>query len=132
MKRRWISFCIILFVLIATIPVVQGQTDQFSNSLVIVMGKCNSVSANALWLFGPKLMLNKRVTIASDGEEGERINALILPSKFGLYVGHENMVIQMDGVTGLVFWGEKSFLLQKSSPRIFVICKARDTWITYP
>jgi hypothetical protein len=89
------------------------------------------VSSNALWLFGGKFLVNKKVTIQTTGEEGEQIHALVLPPNFGLYVGHENMVIQMEGTTGFFFWGEKSILLQKASPRIATICKAGDIWITY-
>ncbi len=121
-------FCLFLLNLL---PLAQANTDYFSNSVVIIIGKSNTVTTPALWLFGCKLMLNKRVIVQANGEEGEIINALIFPSKLGFYFGYEHIYIQMDGAKGLFFWGEKSFLLQKASPRIFAICKARDIYVTY-
>jgi hypothetical protein len=123
-----ILFCLFL---LNYIPLAQAKTDYFSNSMVIIIGKSNTVESPVLlWLFGCKLMLNKRVIVQANGEEGEVLNALILP-KIGFYFGYEQIYIQMDRATGLFFWGEKSFLLQKASPRIFAICRARDIYVTY-
>jgi len=122
---------IICIFLLIFIPIVQADTDYFSNSVVIITGKCNTVSTTALWLFGFKIAYNKKVIIQANGGEGEKINALILPSKIGFYFGQENIYIQMEGAKGLFFWGEKSFLLQKSSQRIIAICKATDIWVSY-
>jgi len=131
MRRKCVVVGVLVVFLITTIPFVQAETDHFSNSIVLVIGKCNTVSTNALWLFGGKLLIHKMVTIQTNSEEGEKINALVLPPNFGLYFGHESLLLQMEGATGYIFWGEHSFLLQKSSQRIVAVCKAGDLWITY-
>lgn len=132
-KRRRGVFLGVIFCLflLNVIPIVHANTDQFTNSAVIIIGKCNTVTTPALWLFGFKFLFNKKVIIQANGDVGEKINALILPSKIGFYFGHENIYIQMEGATGLFFWGEKSLLLQKSSQRIVAICKAKDILVTY-
>jgi hypothetical protein len=118
--------------LINLLPVAQANTDYFSNSMVIIVGKSNTVNSPVLlWLFGLKFIVSRRVIVQANGEEGEMINALILPSKLGFYFGYEHIYIEMDKATGLFFWGEKSFLLQKASPRIVAICRARDIYVTY-
>jgi hypothetical protein len=129
-KKRVIVAGLLLLIL-TTMPLVQATTEQFSNSVVLITGKCNTVTTNALWLFGLKFMIHRKVTIQASGQEGEKIHALVLPPTFGVFFGHENIIIQMEGATGLFFWGGKSLLLQQSSQRVFVFCKAGDMWITY-
>ena len=121
-------FCLFL---LSSLPVAQANTDHFTNSVVLVIGKCNTVSTTALWLFGFKLVYNKQVIIQANGGEGEKINALILPSKIGFYFGYKNIFIQMDGAKGLFFWGEKSLFFHNVPPRIFAFCKAGDIWVSY-
>jgi hypothetical protein len=131
MVRKWVVVGVMFFFICATVPLVQANTDYFSNSMVVVVGKCNTVTATALWLFGLKVLLNKKILIQSSGGEGEKINALVIPPKLGVYFGHKNIMIQMEGASGLIFWGEKSILLQRSSQRIVAFCKVKDLWITY-
>ena len=114
-----------------SMPVVHANTDHFTNSVVLVIGKSNTVSTTALWLFGFKFVYNQQVIIQANGGEGEKINALILPSKIGFYFGQENIFIQMDGAKGLFFWGEKSLFFHNVPPRIFAFCKAGDIWVNY-
>ena len=121
-------FCLFL---LNSMPIVNANTDHFTNSVVLVIGKCNTVSTTALWLFGFKFVYNKEVIIQANGAEGEKINALILPSKIGFYFGQENIFIQMEGAKGLFFWGEKSLFFHNVPPRIFAFCKAGDIWVSY-
>ncbi|MBE3122281.1 MAG: hypothetical protein IMZ58_08765 [Thermoplasmata archaeon] len=121
-------FCLFL---LNSMPIVNANTDHFTNSVVLVIGKCNTVSTTALWLFGFKFVYNKEVIIQANGAEGEKINALILPSKIGFYFGQENIFIQMEGAKGLFFWGEKSLFFHNVPPRIFAFCKAVDIWVSY-
>lgn len=128
-----IGLVIILFCLffVNYLPLAEARTDYFSNSMVIIVGKSNTVNSPVLlWLIGPKFIVSRRVIVQANGEEGEMVNALILP-KIGFYFGYENIYIEMDKATGLFFWGEKSFLLQKASPRIVAFCRARDIYVTY-
>jgi hypothetical protein len=132
-KQRRVVLLALLFCLflLNVIPIVQANTDYFTNSVVIIIGKCNTVTTPALWLFGPKLIYNRRVIMQANGEEGEKINALILPPKIGFYFGYKNILIQMEGAKGFFFSGEKSLLLQQSSQRIFAMCKATDVYVSY-
>lgn len=135
MKRtgRLFGLCVVFFCLFLINPgsVVQATTDYFSNSVVLIWGTSQSVSSTALWLFGPKCMLLKRVTIQANGLEGEMINAVVFPPKIGFYYGYENIHIQMHRVTGLFFWGKRSLFFESEPPSICAMCKARDIWITY-
>jgi hypothetical protein len=118
-------------VLLNWMPLAQANTDQFTDSIVIIVGKCNTVSSPALWLFGFKFLLNRHVYIQASGEQDEKLTALVLPSKIGFYFGQEDMIIELNGAKGLFFRGEKSFLFQNTPQRIVAVCKASDIWVTY-
>jgi hypothetical protein len=123
-----VLFCLFL---LNSMPPAQATTDHFTDSFVIIIGKCNTVTSPALWLFGFKFLFNRHIYIQASGEQDEKLTALILPSKIGFYFGQENMIIQMDGAKGLFFRGEKSWLFQNTPQRIFAVCKASDIWVTY-
>ena len=106
-------------------------TDHFTDSFVIIIGKCDTVQTPVLWLFGFKFILNREIIIQANGGEDEKITTLILPSKIGFYFGQENMIVQLQGAKGLFFRGEKSFLFQNTPQRFFALCKATDVWVTY-
>lgn len=112
-------------------PLVQETTDHFSDSIVIITGKSNTVASTSLWLFGFKCMVIKRVTIQANNLEGETINVLVLPPTIGLYFDYESISIQLNRVTGLFFWGKRSVLFESEPPQIVAVCKARDIWVTY-
>ncbi|KYK19995.1 hypothetical protein AYK25_09275 [Thermoplasmatales archaeon SM1-50] len=135
MKIRYrllgLLFVIICLFLMNLVPVVQATTDYFTDSVILVVGKSNTVSSTLLWLLGMKCIFNRRVIIQVHHGEGEKIFALILPPKIGFYFGHENIVIQIFGAKGLLFWGEKSLIFENDPPHIFALCKARDIWVTY-
>jgi len=116
---------------LSSMPFVQATTDHFTDSFVVIMGKCDTVASPALWLFGFKFILNREVVIQATGGQNEKINAFILPSKIGFYFGQKNIVIQLQGAKGLFFRGEKSWLFQNTPQRIFAVCKATDIWVTY-
>ncbi len=76
-------FCCL--VLLNIIPIVNAQTDHFTNSVILIIGKCNIVATPTLWLFGFKFLISKKVIIQANSEEGEKINALVLPPQIGFY-----------------------------------------------
>jgi hypothetical protein len=121
-------FCLVL---LNTMPPVQATTDHFTDSFVIIIGKCETVQTPVLWLFGFKFILNREIIIQANGGEDEQITTLILPSKIGFYFGQENMIVQLQGAKGLFFRGEKSFLFQNTPQRFFALCKATDILVTY-
>jgi hypothetical protein len=133
MKKRVILILAGIFCLffLNLVPVTQATTDHFTNSVVLIIGKSNSVSSTALWLFGFKFIYNKQVIIQANGGSDEKISALILPSKIGFYFGHENIYIQMQKAKGLFFWGERSLFFQNDPPRIFAFCTAGDILVSY-
>lgn len=112
-------------------PMVQATTDHFNDSIVIIIGKSNTMASTALWFFGFKCMVIKRVTIQANNLEGERLNVLVLPPKIGVYVDYESISVQLTRVTGLFFWGKRSVLFESKPPQVFAVCRARDIWITY-
>jgi hypothetical protein len=130
---RFVGVTIAIFCLslLSSQPIVQATTDHFTDSFVIIMGKCDTVASPALWLFGFKFILNREVIIQANGGENEKINAFILPSKIGFYFSQENIIIQLQGAKGLFFRGEKSWVFQNTPQRIFAVCKATDIWVTY-
>ncbi len=112
-------------------PLVQATTDHFNDSIVIITGKSNTVASTALWLFGFKCMVIKRVTIRANNLEGERLNVLVLPPKIGFYFDYESISVQLNRVSGLFFWGKRSVLFESEPPLIVAVCRARDIWVTY-
>ncbi len=112
-------------------PKAQATTDHFSDSIVIITGKSQTVASSALWLFGFKCMVIKRVTIQANNLEGEKINVFVLPPTIGLYFDYESISIQLNRVTGLFFWGKQSVLFESEPPQIVAVCRARDIWVTY-
>lgn len=133
MKKTLSVICALLccVILLNCIPVAEATTDYFTNSFVIIMGKCDTVMSPAIWLFGFKVLFNRRVIIQANGGDNEKINALILPAKIGFYFGQEHVLIQMEGAKGLFFRGEKSVLLQNATQQIIAVCKVRDLWVTH-
>ena len=129
--RKGLAVGVICLLMLVTIPIAQADTDLYSDSVVLIVGKCNTVSTTGLWLFGLTYIHKKEVTIQAQGEDGETIHVLIFPPKFAFHFSLENVEIQMEGVKGIFFWGGKSLLFNNASQRVFAICKAVDIWVTY-
>ena len=117
--------------LLSSVPPALATTDHFTDSVVLIMGKCETVQTPVLWLFGFKVILNREIIIQATGGADEKLTTLVLPSKIGFYFGQDNIVIQLQGAKGLFFRGEKSLLFQNTPQRIFALCKATDIWVTY-
>jgi len=122
---------VICLLLVYSMPLAQATTDEFTDSVIIIMGKCDTVSSPALWIFGFKFLFNRHVYIQANGGDGETLTALILPSKIGFYFSQESMIIQLNGAKGLFFRGEKSLFFPNTPQRIFAVCKARYISVTY-
>ena len=129
--RKGLAVGVICLLMLVTIPIAQADTDHYSDSVVLIVGKCNTVSTTGLWLFGLTYIHKKEVTIQAKGEDGETIHVLIFPPKFAFHFSLENVEIQMEGVKGIFIWGGKSLLFNNASQRVFAICKAVDIWVTY-
>ena len=129
--RKGLAVGVIWLLMLVTIPIVQADTDHYSDSVVLIVGKCNTVSTTGLWLFGLTYIHKKEVIIQAQDEEGETIHVLIFPPKFAFHFSLENIKIQMEETQGIFFWGGKSLLFNNASQRVFAICKAEDIWLTY-
>lgn len=106
-----------------------GETDHFTDCIVIIIGKCNTVTGPDLWKFGFYCALaEQNFEIKASGGEGETLHVLIRNSKFATYFGYENIDIKLEQATGIIFWGGKSILMDNTY--IFGRCKAQDAWVT--
>jgi hypothetical protein len=106
-------------------------TDHFTNSIIIIIGKCNVVQGPLIWIFGLYIPLIKRAFyIRADGGQGEQLNVIIRGSQFASYLDNENIMIDITGARGILFSGQKSILT--NSTRIFARLKAENIWITHP
>lgn len=131
MLKKWLIISVISMLFIITLPIIQADTDHYSNSIIIVSGNSNLVTSTGLWLFGLTYINKEEITIKAQNEAEERINVFIFPPNFGFYFSQENILIQMGNAEGFLFWGQKSLFLNNASQRVFTLCKADDIWITY-
>ena len=129
--KKGLAVGVICLLMLVTIPIAQADTDHYSDSVVLIIGKCNTVSTTGLWLFGLTYIHKKEVTIQAQDEDGEKIHALIFPPKFAFHFSQENIKIQMESAEGFLFWAQKSLFFNNASQRVFAICKAGDIWLTY-
>jgi len=131
--RKGLAVGVICLLMLVTIPIAQADTDHYSDSIVLISGKCNIVTTTGLWLFGLTYINKKEITIQAQNEDGEKVHALIFPPNFAFYFSQENIKIQMESAEGLgfLFWAQKSLFFNNASQRVFAICKAGDIWVTY-
>ena len=132
----------ILLIIIPTLPIglsdsscIEKQTsgktitDHYVDSTILIIGKCNYVRGPLVWIFGLYIPFIKRsFTIKASGEVGEQLNVFIRGGHFASYIDNENILVDINKASGVLFWGQKSILTD--STRIFARCKAKDIWIT--
>ena len=101
-------------------------SEYFTNSIIIVFGKCDRVEGPFIWLLGFYCPLLKRnFRIVADGGEDEKLNAIVLGrGSFGTYLSQENMWIDIRGARGLLFSFEKSILVNGNN--VIAICRAEN------
>ena len=130
----------IVFLMLASLPVTLGRTDEqekepletktFTNCVIWVFGKCNTVTGPLLWKLGLYCpLLDKNFGIEANGEEGEKLNVIIRGEEFGVYYGYENMDIDIARARGILFWGGQSLLIDE--PIIFLRCRADIVYLNY-
>jgi hypothetical protein len=104
--------------------------EHYSNSVIIIFGKCNEVTGPLLWKFGFYCnLIKKEFTINAKEEDGEIIHLIIRGhDNFKFLWRIENINVELKGATGILFWGVKSIIMD--SPYIFARCKARDIYLT--
>jgi hypothetical protein len=125
-----ISFIIFSFLAI-TIPVNAIETDYYTDSLIMIIGQCNTVDKPLMWgigLFIP--ILRKNFYIATNNQEGEMISIIVKNDQNAFLISQESASIQMNGARGIYYWGKSSLLLNNST-FLFVLGRASDIWITH-
>ena len=107
-----------------------GAFEHYTNCVIIMFGKCNEVTGPLLWKLGFYCNLLKRdFTINAKGEFGETINLIIRGGdNFKFLWGKENIKIELRGATGILFWGEKSIIVDNT--QIILRCKAKYVYLT--
>lgn len=108
-----------------------GITENFSDCIMIIFGKCNDVTGPLLWKFGLYCnFLKKDFTINAKNEEGDNINLMIRGGgSFKFLWGKEDINIQLKGATGILFWGGKSIIVE--SPLIIARCQVENAYLQY-
>jgi len=146
--KKMFVFGIVCLLLMVSIPVVTNiisasssnkskeyqasstqTTNFFRNSIIFVSGSCNEVTGPLIWIFGLYCPLLKRnFFIRALGEEGEKLNVVIKGDIYATYYDIEDITIQIRRANGILFWGEKSLLVNNT--RIIALCKAVEVWVT--
>jgi hypothetical protein len=106
-----------------------GDSSYYSNSLILVFGKCDNVVGPLVWLLGFYCPLIKRnFRMFTNDERNETLSAIILgPGKFGTYLFQENINIDISGARGVLFYFKKSILVNGNN--IIAFCKAENIWV---
>ena len=126
-----LAFGIICFLIMMSFPVTVGDTTHYEDCVVLIVGRCNTVTGPILWrhgLFVPKI--KRSITIEANGEDGEGISIFIRNHQIGIYFDNENIKIKLNQVKGVFYWGGKSLLFNNDPPLILARCIAEDMWIT--
>ena len=111
--------CVICLLLISAIPVAVGVTidieeeyeknpagtDHFTDCVVWIFGKCNTVEGPSAWILGFFCPLKPRdFIIQAKGEDNESLYVFIRSNKIGTYLGYENIKIDINNGKGFFFW----------------------------
>ena len=144
-KNRSLITATIILLLLSTIQIVIGDNvsnkeaeiinaennDSFNDCIILIFGKCNDVTGPILWKFGLYCnFFKKDFTINANGEIDETINLIIRGGgSFKFMWGKENIKINLNGATGILFWGGKSLLVENNF--IIARCQADNAYLIY-
>jgi len=104
-------------------------SDYYTNSIIWIIGKCDTVNGPLPWLFGLYIpIFKKSFRIKASGQENEFLNVLIRGNKFASYLDNENIIIDLTRATGILFYGGRSILVNGTT--IFARCKADSIVVT--
>lgn len=147
-KKSYKIVIILLTICLLTIPSVHGalqgnisdnrvdeeksenarDSSHYTNSLILVFGKCDNVQGPLVWLLGFYCPIFKRnFRMIADDERNESLTAMILgPGQFGFF-SKEQISIDIGGARGVLFYFKKSILVNGNN--IIAFCKADNIWI---
>lgn len=105
------------------------DTILYENCIVYIFGKCKGVHGALTWIFGIYCPLfKKNLWIQATGQEGESLNVIVTRDGFGAYYDYENILIDLRGATGILYWFGKSWFF--TGDQIFARCEVDRCWIT--
>jgi hypothetical protein len=109
---------------------IKEDTDHFTNCIIVVFGKCDTVQGPLVWLFGFYCPIFKRnFRVMASGRENESLNAMVIGRGiFATYYSIENVIIDINRARGVLYYFGKSLLINGNN--ILAFCKAADIFIT--
>ena len=135
MLKKCLVICVICVLMIVSFPNINGELEYYNNSLVFIVGKCNSTKCGSIWwklgLYIPVVKRNFFI-MANNKEEG-LINVVVLSinNGFGTYFNYKEIRVEMYRARGMFYWGGKSLLFnQNNSPLVFALCRAKTVYVT--
>ena len=102
--RKTFVLMINIFLLLVIFPSVQAETDYYSNSYVIIFGKCTKVTGPLVWitpLFIP--MIKRNIRIFSQGQPAESLSAVIFDGEKGVYINMDDITFLVRNYLTIVF-----------------------------
>jgi hypothetical protein len=143
--KRFLTVCTFILLLISTTQIVLGENiddnlhnmnkteinETFDDCVILIFGTCNEVQGPVIWRLGLYCNLIKRnFVINAKGEIDENINLIIRGGgSFKFLWGKENIFIRINGANGILFWAEKSIIVDTN--HIIARCKADSVYLTY-
>ncbi len=144
-NKRFLIIGTIFLLLLSTIQVVLGNNiytnepkilnsennESFNDCIILIFGKCNDVKGPLLWKLGFYFnFFKKDFTINANGDIDETINIIIRGGgSFKFLWGKENININLNSATGILFWGGKSIFIENNF--IIARCQADNAYIIY-
>jgi hypothetical protein len=142
--------CLISLILVTTIPIVIGDTanieandvndnndiiplgtDEYTDCIIWIIGKCNTVAGPPEWKLGFYYPFNEKdFSFSANNEPDEGLQVLVRATSPGIYLGHEDIRIQITGGKGFFFYAGHSLLAQGNF--LFVRCTAQVARVTTP
>lgn len=123
------TICLLMLV---SVPIVLGEQYTYNDAKGFIVGRCNTVDHNGLWLLGFTYLHKRDVTIQLTDQDGEFLVVGIGSPKIGFHFNNVNMKVKLYNVQGFFFWGGKSLLF--NSEPFWIIARIRiadQVQITY-
>ena len=147
MMKKFV-ICVVSLLIFLTIPAVIGNTvnieaddinedneimplgtDHFTDCIIMIIGKCNTVEGPPEWKLGIYYPLEEKdFMIQANGQETEVLHVLVRAASPSFYFSHENIKVDISSAKGFFFYAGQSLLTEGNT--IFVRCTAQEAWVT--
>jgi hypothetical protein len=133
--KKSLVISVICILIVISFPTTNADVDYFNNSIVVLVGKCNTTGCGGIWwkfgLFVP--LVRRNFFVIANNEKNESINVAIYSFQdgFATYIGHKDIIINLNRARGLFYWGGKALLVNHTDPPpLFIICRAKSVGVT--